>query len=67
MPKTYTTVMGDMWDSIAKSQMGNEKYMADLMEANIAYEDISVFPAGVVLTIPPVSTPRPESLPPWKR
>lgn len=67
MSKIYTTVMGDMWDNIAKAQMGSEKYMAVLMEANTAYEDVSVFPAGIVLTIPSVSTPRPESLPPWKR
>ena len=26
MSKTYTTIQGDMWDSIAFSQLGSEAY-----------------------------------------
>ena len=67
MPNTYTTVQGDMWDLIAYQQMGNEMYMAILMAANIRYREVVVFPAGVQLTIPTVSTPVGSLLPPWKQ
>lgn len=67
MPKTYTTVSGDMWDIIAKKQLGSEGYMHELIEANPAYVDTVLFSAGVVLTIPDIETPKPSTLPPWKR
>jgi phage tail protein X len=67
MPKTYTTVQGDMWDLIAYQQMGNEMYMGALIDANKKYREIVVFPAGVPLTIPDVATPTSVNLPPWKR
>ena len=31
MSKTYTTIQGDMWDSIAFSQLGSEAYTDRLM------------------------------------
>lgn len=67
MPNAYTTVQGDMWDIIAYKQMGNEMYMNYLMAANLRYREVVIFPAGVMLTIPTVSTPVGSLLPPWKQ
>ena len=66
---TYTTKQGDMWDSIAKSLYGAEKYAENLMRANHAYITTVVFSAGVVLTVPVVDTASAASaasLPPWR-
>ena len=49
--KTYTTVQGDMWDSIAFRQMGSTDYTDRLMNLNPAYRNYYTFPAGVVLTL----------------
>lgn len=65
MPNTYTTVQGDMWDLIAYKQMGSEMYMHHLMSVNLRYREVTVFPAGVILTIPTISTPVGSKLPPW--
>lgn len=65
--KSYTTTQGDTWDLIAYRQLGSERYMALLLEANRSHIHTVVFSAGIKLTIPDVSTPLPESLPPWKR
>lgn len=67
MPKTYTTVQGDCWDGIAKRLYGTEAAMNVLLEANQDYNDITVFSAGVVLTIPEYEAPRTNLLPPWRR
>lgn len=65
--KTYTTVDGDMWDLIAYRELGSERYTAALMEANVQHLHTVIFSAGVVLTLPEITTPLPASLPPWKR
>jgi len=66
--KTYTTVQGDMWDSIAYAQLGSTRYTDQLIIANLPYLDYYIFPAGIVLTLPEVETETVErSLPPWKR
>lgn len=69
MAKTYTTVQGDMWDSVAYSQLGSTDYTDVLMSANTAYRDIFIFPAGVVLTIPDADIVESANslLPPWKQ
>ena len=67
MPKTYTTVQGDCWDGIAKRLYGTEAAMNVLLEANRDYNDITVFSAGVVLTVPEYEAPRTNLLPPWRR
>ncbi len=65
---TYTTVAGDTWDSIAFSQLGNERYLQELILANPAQAYTVRFPAGVVLTIPEIPTPDTSpNLPPWRR
>lgn len=65
---TYTTVQGDMWDSIAHSQLGDVKYTHILMKANMKYRNTYIFSAGIKLEIPDVSTTSvSNSLPPWKQ
>ncbi len=66
--KTYTTVQGDMWDSIAHSQLGDVGYTDKLMNLNLQYRDIYIFPAGIVLKLPDAAAePLPDTAPPWKR
>ena len=67
MPKTDTTVQGDCWDGSAKRLYGTEAAMNVLLEANQDYNDITVFSAGVVLTVPEYEAPRTNLLPPWRR
>jgi phage tail protein X len=64
---TYTTVQGDTWDIIAKKTMGNERYMSLLLNANPKNQLMVIFPAGIVLDIPPAPPTSPQNLPPWKR
>ena len=42
----YTTVSGDMWDSIAYAFYGDVKYIGLLMDSNPHLLDISVFSDG---------------------
>lgn len=65
--KTYRTVQGDAWDSIAYKLWGKEHFMHYLMAANPAHLDILVFTAGIKLSVPalPVSSTTTEGLPPW--
>lgn len=65
--KTYTTVQGDMWDFVAYKVYGHERYMDTLLEANPAYKDVAVFPAGITLTCPDVGASTGGIAPPWKR
>lgn len=68
MSKTYTTKLGDKWDTIALSQYGSRSFVDDLMRANGQHCKIYIFPAGITLEIPDVDkrTVR-AALPPWKR
>lgn len=65
--KTYTTIQGDMWDSIAFKTLGSTAHTAKLMWANRAHLDIYEFPAGIVLEIPEIAASVSDNLPPWKR
>ncbi len=67
MPKTYISILGDMWDGIALKTIGSESYTDALIQANLQYKSLYIFPAGIVLTIPAVVIKRPSTLPPWKR
>lgn len=68
MAGTYTTVQGDMWDSIAHAQLGGTRHTDRLLAANLDYRDYYIFPAGIVLALPEVPEAQTEStLPPWKR
>jgi len=65
--QTYTTKQGDMWDSIAFMQLGDDRFTDRLMDENLKYYDYYIFPAGIVLTLPDIEPDVPDSLPPWKR
>lgn len=65
--RTYTTVQGDMWDSIAYAQLGSTSHTDKLMNANLRYREYYTFPAGIVLVLPEVKEQADSSLPPWKR
>lgn len=67
MTKTYTTIAGDMWDSIAYKTLGDCYLMDSLIKANMQYREMFIFPAGVEIAIPEVSIERKFTLPPWKR
>lgn len=65
--KTYTTVQGDMWDSIAFAQLGDVAHTDRLMNANQRYRKYYTFPAGIVLTLPDIPERTSDTLPPWKQ
>lgn len=67
MVKTYTTIQGDMWDTVAKKLYGDEATLNVLLGANQRYADIVVFPAGVELNVPEYTAPVTSMLPPWRR
>lgn len=68
MVKSYTTVQGDMWDSIAHKTLGSVNLTDKLMMANRRWLHLYTFPAGIVLTIPEIKRESTGgSLPPWKR
>lgn len=65
--KSYTTVQGDMWDSIAYAKLGNVAHTDKLMNANLKYREYYTFPAGIVLTLPEIPKRSSNTLPPWKK
>ena len=68
--RTYKTISGDMWDLIAfrlYRNLGAEKLMDALLEANGEYINTVVFSAGVVLNVPEINSPIALNLPPWKQ
>jgi len=68
--RTYRTVQGDTWDIIALKMypnLGAEKLMHILLQANPEHQETIIFEANVVLKIPDVDIPVVQSLPPWKR
>ncbi len=67
MRKQYITVAGDMWDTIAYKSLGNENYTDKLIKNNLQYQDIIVFPAGIIINIPDAVEQISPLLPPWKR
>lgn len=69
MSKTYTTAQGDMWDSIAHTQLGDIAHTDKLMNLNTAYRDYYIFPAGITLVLPDITIEENSvvNLPPWKR
>jgi phage tail protein X len=66
----YRTIQGDTWDIVALKmypELGGEKLMHILLEANPAHRETVVFEANVVLDVPTADIPVVSSLPPWKR
>ncbi|HBF38011.1 MAG TPA: phage tail protein [Firmicutes bacterium] len=68
MASTYNTKMGDTFDSIAFSLLGDEVYTKELMEANPGYLDVVIFSGGVTLVIPDIerSGTTSSNTPPWR-
>ena len=67
MAKTYRTVDGDMWDSIAYRQLGSCDYTNRLMRLNQSYIGLFIFPAGIELVLPEIKSNPVNPLPPWKK
>ena len=67
MPRTYVTIQGDMWDSVAFKTGLTESHTHTLMDANLEYIKYYIFPANIRLVIPDIPQPSPAGLPPWKR
>jgi len=65
--KTYTTKQGDMWDAVAHNELGDALHVDKLMNANLDYIDMYIFPAGIVLTLPEIQGETSDVLPPWKQ
>lgn len=63
----YTTKLGDTWDLIAYRVYGNEKYMKELVEANIEFASTVFFKSGVELICPDIPILNDSNAPPWKR
>lgn len=64
--RTYRTIQGDTWDSIAFSIAGNESFMVPLMNANLNYVEEIIFPVGIILNVPDIPVPVASTLPPWR-
>jgi phage tail protein X len=69
MSTKYQTKLGDTFDSIAFSLLGDEKYTRELMEANPDYLEVVIFSGGIDLTIPDISNANniSGSMPPWRK
>ena len=64
--RNYTTVQGDMWDSIARQLYRNEALMHILIDANPQYRNIAIFPANCVLNVPDAPRAVRVTWPPWR-
>lgn len=67
MTNTYTTIAGDMWDTVAYKALGNESYMDKLIALNTQHRETVIFDAGVVLVLPEKTVATSSTLPPWKK
>ena len=65
MATTYKTISGDCWDLIAYQQLGDEKYMKVLIEANWPLSDVIRFDAGTEIVIPDLPVNSESDLPFW--
>lgn len=68
MSRIYTTVQGDMWDQIARRQLGGTEHTGALMRANPSRLEYYIFPAGIPLVLPEVTQRRAAATAlPWKK
>ena len=64
----YKTKAGQMWDEIAFEQLGNCKYVSELMAANPDKLQTFIFSAGETIVIPDIEEPVQKiNLPAWYR
>lgn len=64
---TYTTIQGDMWDSVSYKVFGDVAYTDRIMNLNHKYRNIYIFPAGIILELPEAEDKAASTLPPWKQ
>ena len=65
--RKITTIQGDTWDIIAYRELGEERFMSALLEANPDISDTVIFSAGIEVNIPEIEIlPSAPVLPPWK-
>lgn len=68
----YHCAAGDSFDGVALEVYGDEKYAADLMNANPEYCGMTVFNGGEALLIPALDVPEEDegvianTIAPWK-
>ncbi|MED0687594.1 tail protein X [Anoxybacillus ayderensis] len=65
MGRTYITVQGDTWDKIAYETLGSEYSLPFLLEANKKYRHIVIFPSGLKINIPDITTSIMTKRPAW--
>jgi phage tail protein X len=68
--RRYRTAQGDTWDIVALKMypdLGGEKLMHTLIEANPEHRETVIFSANAALDIPDAAIPVVSLLPPWKR
>jgi phage tail protein X len=70
--KIYVSTQGDRWDVIAMRvygfKRGNEHLMYRLLETNYPLRNITIFPAGLAVTVPDITPDAEVTIPlvPWK-
>lgn len=65
--RIYTTVQGDMWDSIAYRFYGDVKYISLLFKGNPDLLEIFVFSAGTKVFVPEFPKESEDNIPEWRR
>lgn len=64
----YTTVQGDMWDSIANKLYGDTIYTDILINANPELRTVYIFSEGITIDVPEIEQrTAADDLPPWKK
>lgn len=66
MATKYTTVQGDTWDLISYKVYSSEKYIGNLMQANFALLDYTVFPSDVKVIVPILPIEETDDVPEWR-
>ena len=65
--RIYTTIQGDMWDSIAYNFYGDVKYIGLLLKNNLDLLAVYVFSAGTKVFIPELPEEYEDDIPEWRR
>ncbi len=65
---TYRTIEGDTFDWVSYKELGSERYVETLINANRAHVSTVIFKAGVELELPSITEEvKVSKLPPWRR
>lgn len=63
----YITVSGDTFDLISYKQLGDCRYVEEVINANREYLTTVIFKAGHEIEIPEVKKSVSKKLPPWRQ